>query len=190
MAPSDPVDRDIKDALTAGDPRRALRLTMRHHGDAVYHYCRRMVGDEQAPDIQQLIFIDVYRGFPAFDRRSTVRTWVFSIARHRCIDALRSRQRRRGHEEVGTSDLDDTPDPQPDPRSLLEHQDREAALRDCIDRLAPASRSAVLLRYQEGLAYADMAAMSGEQAGTIGRRVARALVVLRTCIERALGAQP
>lgn len=162
---------------------------MQQLGDAVYHYCRRMVGDDHAPDLQQLVFVDVYRGFSTFDGRASVRAWVFAIARHRCIDALRSRARQRTREAADDEQPDELADDGPDPHALLELRDRAALLRGCIDRLAPAARSAVLLRYQEGLAYEAMSAMSGEAAGTIGRRVARALVALRACVERDLGAQ-
>lgn len=181
-------DADILDALTADDRRGALALAMRRHGDAIFHFCCRMVGDAQAPDVQQQVFIDAYKGFDAFDRRSSVKTWLFAIARNRCIDALRKSHRDREHDRASADSLDDVADDRPSSAAVLADSERFAALRHCIDRLAPASRSAVLLRYQEGLAYEEMAAMNSEQAGTIGRRVARAIVTLRTCVERRIGA--
>ncbi len=188
--PGAAAERDIEAALDAGDHRHALTRAMRHHGDAVYHYCRRMVGDVMAPDLQQQVFIDVHRCFPTFGRRSSVRTWIFTIARNRCVDALRRQGRRRAREDSSSPDPDEVPDPAADARTLLDEEQRLATLRGCIDQLAPATRSAVLLRYQEGLSYETMATMFEEPADTIGKRVSRALVALRTCVERRAGAQP
>lgn len=156
---------------------------MRRHGDGVYHYCRRMAGDDLAADVHQQVFVDAYRGLPRFDGRSTVRTWMFAIARRRCIDALRARGRRRTREPAPAADVDEQADPGPLAPARLDQARALVALGDCIDQLAPATRSAVLLRYQEGLAYDELATMFDEPAGTIGRRVARALVALRTCVE-------
>ncbi len=187
---SDEAEREVQDALAAGDHHRALTLVMRRHGDGVYHYCRRLVGDELAPDVHQQAFIDAFRGLDRFDGRSTVRTWLFAIARHRCIDALRRRDRRRAHEPRAATDADDAPDPGPDVGCRVDERRAFDLLRGCIDQLAPATRSAVLLRYQEGLAYEDLSTMFDEPAGTIGRRVARALIALRTCVERHAGGSP
>lgn len=188
--PPDAADLAIREALAAGAHRRALALAMQLHGDGVYHYCRRMVGDAMAPDLQQQVYIDVYRGLAAFDGRSKFRTWVFSIARNRCIDALRLRDRRRDHQLAPLDDVADLADDGPDPAAVAAASERHAALRFCIDKLAPTTRSAVLLRYQEGLAYEEMAIMCNEPAGTLGRRVSRALVALRACVERQMGSQP
>jgi RNA polymerase sigma-70 factor (ECF subfamily) len=60
------------------------------------------------------------------------------------------------------------------------------ALEHCLDELAPSTKSAVLLRFREGLGFEEMAVLSDEKAGTLQARVARALPVLRKCLERRL----
>ena len=59
-------------------------------------------------------------------------------------------------------------------------------LAACLGKLAPAAREAVVLRYQQELSYDEAAAIAGERPGTLQRRVARALPVLRTCMETNL----
>ncbi len=56
-------------------------------------------------------------------------------------------------------------------------------LRQCLQALDTGVRVAVLLRYEEGLAYEEIARMSRELAATIQARVARALPRLRECLE-------
>lgn len=185
----DEVDRDadVLAALAASDVRRALTLLMRRHGDGVHHYCTRMVGAASADDVHQRVFVDAYRGLPAFDGRSSVRTWLYAVARNRCFDELRGRRRRAARESSDDDEVAAVADPCADPSATVDELRALAALGECIERLAPATRDAVLLRYQEGLPYDELAIRFGEQAGTIGRRVARALLVLRTCVERKLG---
>lgn len=180
-------DADVLVALAGADVRGALTLLMQRYGDGVHHYCRRMVGEAAADDIHQRVFVDAYRGLPTFDGRSSVRTWLYAIARHRCIDDHRGRRRRAARETPDDVVVAQVADPGADPSISVDELRALAALGECIERLAPTTRDAVLLRYQEGLAYEEMALRSGERAGTIGRRVARALVALRGCVEGKLG---
>jgi DNA-directed RNA polymerase specialized sigma24 family protein len=49
--------------------------------------------------------------------------------------------------------------------------------------LAEAARTAVLLHYQQGFTFEEMAVICGEKPGTLQARVARALKALRACVE-------
>jgi DNA-directed RNA polymerase specialized sigma24 family protein len=46
-----------------------------------------------------------------------------------------------------------------------------------------------LLRFQEGFTFEEMSRMSEERAGTLQQRVARAMPVLRACIEKRTGGE-
>ena len=182
-----PADADVLAAVDAGDPRAAVRLLMARYGGAVYRFCRQMVGDDAlADDVHQQTFVQAFRDLPRFERRSTVRTWLFGIARHRALDALKI-EKRRGRrfpldEEPGAEETAD------DPSALerISQAELAAALERCLEELAPAVKSAVLLRYREGFRFEEMAGMAGEKPGTLQARVARALPVLRKCLERRL----
>ncbi len=53
----------------------------------------------------------------------------------------------------------------------------------CLEGLAPPIRLALLLRYQEGFSYEEMGEMCRERPVTLQRRVVRAMLVLRRCLE-------
>ena len=57
------------------------------------------------------------------------------------------------------------------------------ALDDCLAQLTPEVRAAVLMRFQQGLRYDEIARGTGERSGTLHMRVTRALPVLRRCLE-------
>ncbi|MFN2555456.1 MAG: sigma-70 family RNA polymerase sigma factor [Nitriliruptorales bacterium] len=65
-------------------------------------YCYRMLGSPfDAEDAVQETMVRAWRGADRFEGRSSLRTWLYQIATHVCIDALRSRQRRAHPMELG-----------------------------------------------------------------------------------------
>jgi len=171
------------EALGSGDHSRALTALMDLYGESLYRHCLAMVGDAAlAADTHQQIFVHVYRDLPRFRGQSSLRTWLFAIARHRCLDALRARKRRRrrfetrGHlPEYGT------------PAQLEEATDarlRVRALTDALEELLPKTRFCVALRYLDELSYAEIGAICGDKPATVQARVSRAMPVLRRHLER------
>jgi RNA polymerase sigma-70 factor (ECF subfamily) len=182
-------DSDVLDLVAQRDMTGALRRLMQRHGTAVYRYCREALRDAAlAEDVQQQVFIAAFRDLPRFSQRSSVRTWLFAIARHRALDAAKSRRRARSR--VEGDDATSVPDPAPSPSDSLDDARLREALRLCLGELNPRVLSALLLRFQQGFTFEDMAAMCREKPGTLQAQVTRALPVLRTCIERRTGAVP
>ncbi len=180
---------EILSAMERGDYAAALRLLMREHGPAIHRYCRQMVDDgDLADEAHQMTFVQAYEGLPQFAGRSSLRTWLFGIARHRCLDLLKISRRRRKRFQL----MDELPD-QPSPVETIEDhlaaRSRISALGQCLRQLAPHIRAAVLLRFQQGLTYEEMARLEGDRPATLQARVVRALPVLRRCLERK-GAAP
>jgi RNA polymerase sigma-70 factor (ECF subfamily) len=177
---SDP-DRDLLEILRAGEPTRALELLMQRHGRAVYRYCRHALHDATlADDTHQHVFIQAHRDLPSFRGGSTVRTWLFAIARHRVLDAAKSRDRTNAHFE--DDDSADIPDPRPPPDEQIDEAALITALSGCLAELPERSRTAVVLRHLIGFTYEEMAVICGERPGTLQARVTRALAALRACI--------
>jgi len=166
-------------AVAQGDWRRALTVLMQAYGSDLYRHCRQVVGDDAlAEDVHQIVFVHAYRDLPGFAGRSTLRTWLYSIARHRCLDALKSARRRRRRFPL-KRELPEVPDPAPGADANV----RAAELERALMSLDANVRIAVLLRYREGLTYEQMAEICGERAATLQARVARALPKLRRCLE-------
>jgi RNA polymerase sigma-70 factor (ECF subfamily) len=164
----------------------ALRLLMQRYGTSVYRYCREALRDAAlAEDVQQQVFIAAFRALPSFGELSSLRTWLFGIARHRVLDAAKSRRRARS--QVDGDDATQVADPRPSPGERLDDARLQEALLGCLDRLRPAVLTAVLLRFQQGFSFEEMATMCDEKPGTLQAQVARALPVLRLCIESRTG---
>jgi RNA polymerase sigma-70 factor (ECF subfamily) len=198
-APATFDEDEVDAALSRGDRQHAFTLLMTRYGDQVYRYALATTGDPQlAEEVRQQAFVEAYRDLPGFGARAPVRGWLFAIVRHRCLDASKAQRRwGRRYKNPLPGELDRDAMSRSGPMSgmileeaeLTDQLDRPRlaeVLERCLATLAPAAREAVLLRYQQDLSYDEAAEVTGERPGTLQQRVARALPVLRRCVQAQL----
>jgi RNA polymerase sigma-70 factor (ECF subfamily) len=166
------------------DARSRLSALMQAHGDGVYAYSVRMLRDASlAADVLQQVFEQAYRDIGSLRDERQARSWLFGIAHHRCQDAIKARQRLEKRQSNDPDGLDAMPDAQPDAWERVAANQVAVALDACVRELSTESRTAVLLRFQEGMTYEHMATVCSERPATLQARVTRALPVLRRCLE-------
>ena len=130
------------------------------------------------PDLTQETYLRAVRALPDFAGRSSVRTWLFAIARRVAADHIRYVSRRP--RAAAVEDWQATADAA-DPHSrhrFAEH----LALTDLLSGLDPQRREAFLLTQVAGLSYAEAAEVCECPIGTIRSRVARAREDLITAL--------
>jgi RNA polymerase sigma-70 factor (ECF subfamily) len=137
-----------------------------------------------AEDVAQQVFWEAHRDMSQFEGRSSIRTWLFRIALHRCQDAIKSRKRRDARFELDDAPGETLPDDAPAADALVDRQRLLAALDECLAHLSPDVRATVLARFQTGMTFEELAESLDAKPDTLQTRVARALPVLRTCLER------
>jgi RNA polymerase sigma-70 factor (ECF subfamily) len=178
-------------ALERGRRERALELLMDLYGRDIHRYCSSLLGDEvQADDLLQTVFLEAFQHLGAWEGRASLKTWLFGIARHRCLDDLRRRKRwRRVFHPFGEPEAADASAPEADRADELDAPALSATLEDCLQRLGPEARDAVVLRFRHEVSYEEASVMTGQTAGALRVRVCRAVVALRRCLGRK-GVQP
>jgi RNA polymerase sigma-70 factor (ECF subfamily) len=182
--PMAPTDRAVIEALERGDREGALRLVMSAYGRAIFNYCSARLRDPSAvADVHQIVFIQAYNSFDSFSRTSSVMKWLFGIAHHRCVDAARD-IRRRAWRVASVDPLPDEADPRPPCDDEIAALELAAMVMECIDKLKRDARTAVLLRYQKGLPYNEIANLCRESAPALQQRVSRAVQDLRRCLQK------
>lgn len=179
------ADADVREHIARGDLERALQLLMQRHGEALYRYCCTALESEAlADDVLQRVFIEAYRDLRSYSGRSTLRAWLFGITRHRVLDEKRSVQRAAARSQPLKLSA---PDQQPSAPERIDDEQLRQALVGCLGEVGEHVRNALLLRYQQGFSFEEMAQVCNEKPGTLQARVARALPVLRSCIEGRTG---
>lgn len=178
------IEAQVRQLLDQGEHRHAVELLMNAYGKAVFSFALRIVGsDEMAKEALQQTFLGVHSDIQKFAGRSKVKTWVMGICHNRSLDLLR-KLRREQQRFVGVEEDElDFESVEPQAPILLDQGRSFVLMESCLQKLSPRIRAAVLARYQQGLSYDEIAALTNEKPGTLQARVTRALVSLRRCME-------
>jgi RNA polymerase sigma-70 factor (ECF subfamily) len=144
----------------AGDAEAATAFVRACQGD-VWRLCAHLGSPRDAEDLTQETFARAFGSLHRFAGRSSARTWLLSIARRVCADAIRTRRPCTPVAEL------EPPGRGADPADTV-------SLRMLLDSLDPPFREAFVLTQVLGLGYAEAAEVAGCPIGTIRSRVARA----------------
>jgi RNA polymerase sigma-70 factor (ECF subfamily) len=163
------VDEVTRLALQArsGDPTDAAAFVRATQAD-VWRLCAHLVDRDAADDLTQETYLRALPAIAGFRGDASARTWVLTIARRTCADAIRGRRRRRAltarleQREVHRGAASQAPG-----TGAVE-------LDQVLDGLDEDRRLAFTLTQVLGLSYAEAAAVCGCPVGTIRSRVARA----------------
>jgi RNA polymerase sigma-70 factor (ECF subfamily) len=148
----------------------------------------------QAEDILQEVYVSVWRAAQSFDAaQSQPLTWLTSIARNRAIDSLRRAQAQpQLRTALPTTDDEDSDvydtvaDEAPGPLDLLSRASDARALSTCIEGLTAQQRQSIALAFFDGMSHAEVAQAMRQPLGTVKSWVRRALMALKSCLDRAV----
>lgn len=139
------------------------------YGQSVLAYLRRYVGPNDAEDVLQRTFLDVWRHAGRYDPAERFTGWLFTIAHHRAIDTLRTRR----HVVVDVEALRELTGE--DGRDTVTRSADAAQVRQAMTWLPDHERETIWLAYFEGLNQAEIAARLDVPLGTVKARSSRGL---------------
>jgi RNA polymerase sigma-70 factor, ECF subfamily len=144
-------------------------------------YLHSLVGDD-AEDVQQEVWLSVYRHVGILADPGAFRTWLFRTTRHRAIDFLRKRKRER--ELIDDVPLEELPDQSDSDEADVGQLIDEQALGAALMAMPPPQREVMLLRYRDGLSYQEIAQVIGRPIGTVRTRLHHAKKRLQASLIR------
>ena len=168
MAPSDAT---LVERLPGDDSGDELRELYRRYSGELFGFACNALGDrELAEEVVQDVFARAWRHAGDYDpRRASVRTWLYSIARNRIVDA-----RRRASVRPGLA-----PEAEPESPAEVDRQLEQAVLRwqvaAALARLSPEHREVIRLAHYGGLSLREIAERKGIPLGTVKSRTSYAL---------------
>lgn len=173
------AEKGASQALKAKNFNKALDILMKAYGSDIFRYCFNIVGSkEDAQDLLQIVFINAYRDFDQFKGNSSLKTWIFVIARNRCFDHIKQHKRYETRITLTNSVLDVQTQEMDDSCNRT-----GKILKTCLDKLTENSRNAMLLRFNAGFSYQELSHIINQKPGTIQATVVRAIPLLRQCLE-------
>ena len=143
------------------------------HRDGVFRYLSRIVGQGDASELTQEVFLRVARGPLPPAEPGARRAWIFRIARNLALNHVRDDRRRGVAVELAE-------------RPAAATQELSAALAEALDRLASLDRDVFLMREASGLSYDEIAAACELTPDAVRSRLHRARLQLRASLERPI----
>jgi RNA polymerase sigma factor (sigma-70 family) len=147
-----------------------FQVLLDDHRDDVYRFLVASLGRDDADDCFQETFISALRAYPRLRNASNLRSWLFTIAHRKAIDAHRARARRA----VPVEEVPERPD------AGGFELNGEPELWRAVRGLPGKQRAAVLHRYVNDLAYVDIGQVMGCSEEAARRSVHEGLKKLRT----------
>ncbi len=160
-----------------GDEAAFAELVARYHARLRY-YARKMLGEKHsAEDVLQDVWFDVFRGLARLADPGAFPAWIYQITRARV-----ARQLRRPRPPVQHLEEDDLAGTAEDGEEFTAED--AGRVHAALDRLSPAHREVLVLRFLEGMSYQDIARVTGGRLGTVRSRLHYAKRALRDLLER------
>jgi RNA polymerase sigma-70 factor, ECF subfamily len=167
--------------MADGD-RLAMQVLYGRHRVRVFRFILRFLRDEAAAeDVLAETFLDVWRQAGNFEGRSSISTWILSIARFKALSDARRRRDAPYDEEAAAEIADEADDPEID----VAKRDKGAALRRCLDKLSAEHREVVDLVYYHEKSVEEVAQIVGAPAATVKTRLFHARQKLSEILRRA-----
>ena len=136
---------------------------------AVVRFLYRKVWDpDRAEDLAQEVFVRAMAHRP-----EKPRAWVFAVAANLARDEARAAVRRKRHLALLKSDPTPLTSPQPSAEDMVEHSEKVERMHEALHALTPRDQE-VLLLWDAGLSYPEIAERTGLAVGAIGTTLARA----------------
>ena len=174
--------------IMAGD-QCAFEMLVSRYVASLFAFVGRYIDDyDQADDILQHVFLQLYLSTPMLRVGKSVKPWLFRVARNGCLDELRRKRpllfselKAQGHgDEDEPLPVEMLPDTSPLPQDVVEQHDTQWALRRAIQTLSPKMRRVVILRYEGQLSFAEI----GQTLTIWSRRQGPTSFVRSTCSAR------
>lgn len=167
------------------------------HGDALFQFALMRVGRvDLAEDLVQEAFLAALRSHHEFQGKSSERTWLVSILKHKVIDTLRRKDRELTQSSIAGTDewIDDLFDKrgrwknQPgnweeNPGASLENAEFWEAYSRCLSKLPQQQANAFTLRETENISSVEICKELGISATNLGVILYRARIRLWRCLE-------
>lgn len=159
-------------------------ILLSKHRTAVVHFLFRMVQNHAvAEELAQEVFLRVYRSRATYEPTAKFTTWLFRIATHLALNALRDGRNERLQERLDDHSNEipvrQVPDRRPSVEQWMVYEDKLEEVRRAIGALPAKQRAAVLMHKYEEMEYSQIAKVLGCSESAVKSLLFRAYETLR-----------
>lgn len=148
------MKEELIDRIRAGD-QTAFRQLVDGNKDRVLGVCYGYLRNRQdAEDVAQDVFVEVYRSLDNFRGESSLSTWLYRIATTKSMDLIKSRNRKKRQAFFQSATLDEVTARKhtdfSDPAKEMEAEERREVMQNALEQLPDNQRVAFTLSQYEG----------------------------------------
>ena len=178
--PAQTSDVELLHAIARGDEGALARLYDAYRVILFGLLVRILNSREEAEDILQEVFLQVWRRAGDFDeKRGRPFTWLVTLTRSRAIDRLRLLAARR---RLAAAAEQDQPEEASDAFSDTVKSGQREIVRQALAELPEEQRQTLMLAYFEGLTQSEIASKLGAPLGTVKTRMRSGMIKLRALL--------
>ena len=183
---SEQDDTQLVKASQQGD-QDAFALLVQRHQRRVFNLSLRMLQDyDEASEATQEAFLAAWQGLPAFRGEAGLATWLYRIAYHCCLRQIERRKREQSLQTVIQAEqILEGRNTEKQVEDILELRDRQAIVREQIEKLPAKYRMVLILRHLQEKTYEEMADILTMPVGTIKTHLFRARNLLKERLSNA-----
>ena len=177
------VDAELMLRVRDGD-NVSFAVLLERHRAPVIHFLYRMIQNQPvAEELAQEVFLRVYRSRATYEPTAKFTTWLFRIATHLALNAIRDSRNEKGQESLDAETPEgagrQVADCKPNVEQRLVSDARLAEVRWAIQTLPEKQRAAVLMHKYEEMEYSQIAAVLGCSESAVKSLLFRAYETLR-----------
>ena len=146
-----PGDEELMRRVRDGDLEAFEKIVVRYQAEAWRVACRFTGDASEAEDIAQEAFVRIFEASSRYKPTASFRTYLYCILNRLCLDHVRKMR------PIPTDELPPVTDPAPSPDEASRRKERDALVQEAVSALPPRARMAIVLRYFEGLGWAEIA---------------------------------
>ena len=154
------TDLDLVARWKAGE-QRAATLLVERHAAALARFVASVESRAETDEVVQDTFVRAFASIDGFRGESSLRTWLFTIARRLVLDRRRAARRRGEQVEVHEGDVAT----EFDALDGVVAAETQTRLRAALGTLSPTQREVFVLRVSEGMSYREIADVVGTTEG-------------------------
>lgn len=124
----------------------------------------------EAEDILQETFLKAYKNLDQFEGKSNMYTWLYSIARNKCIDEFRKRKHESNRSSLPVEEFE----LESDDFKSEDKREEVKLLKEAIATLPELLKSIVVMKSIDGLSYLEISEVTGINEQTLKNRMFRA----------------
>jgi|SRR6056300_242815 RNA polymerase sigma factor (sigma-70 family) len=161
------TDAEIIEEYCKSMSNRAANAFVRKHSSFVYYTALRYLkNEEDTEDLTQEVFVKALSKLHTFNKKSNVKTWLYSITVNHCKNFLRKKKIKkffRIDSDENYFDLIDNGSA--NPYELLVDDEESVSFMKHVDNLPEKQREVFVLRHFEGLPYKEIVKITGKSEG-------------------------